>query len=405
MYNQRSFSRGGPQRSSRGFAPRGGGGFRQGGASRGPRPAYIHPSRYINHAQPVAPAEEVQIKHKFTDFAIDPQIVSQITSHGYSVPTPIQDQALEPALAGRDIIGIANTGTGKTAAFLIPIIQKILLDKNQGALIVVPTRELASQVQDEARAFIGRMPIGSVLCVGGLSIEPQIRTLSRNPHIVIGTPGRLKDLIERRAFRPEMFTTVVLDEVDRMLDIGFRKDVEYLISLMPRERHGMVFSATVTPDVDRVIQTLLRNPVRVSVKVTETNEHIDQDVIRVVPGQNKIDILHNLLVQPDFQRVLVFGRTKHGVNKLEEILSEKGLRVDAIHGNKSQAARQRALDSFKRGRTKVLIATDVAARGIDINDVTHVINFDEPMTYDDYVHRIGRTGRAGKVGKALTFIQ
>lgn len=394
---------------SQGFGGRSGGGYgggqsSRGGQSRGPRPAYIHPSKYVNRAAVLEEEVAYVPTNTFAQFGLHPQVTTNVTSHGYTIPTPIQDQTIPVIMEGRDVVGIANTGTGKTAAFLLPLIHKIANNPHEGVLIVVPTRELAQQIQDECRMFIRNLPIGCVLCVGGLSIDPQMRTLSKSPHIVIGTPGRLKDLVDRRALKLEMFRSIVLDEVDRMLDIGFIKDIQYLISFLPKERHSLFFSATITPATQGIMQSFLQNPVTVSVKTHETADHVDQDIVRVERGQNKIEVLYQMLNTPEFERVIVFGRTKHGINKLEEVLSARGLRVGAIHGNKTQGARQRALDSFKRGYTKVLLATDVAARGIDINDVTHVINFDEPNSYDDYVHRIGRTGRAGKVGKAITFV-
>lgn len=395
------------QGRSRRFGYQGGGrpeGNRRFGSQRGPKPAFIHPSKYVNRAV----AAEIEVvytpKHSFLDFGLHPQLIANVSAHGYINPTPIQDQAIPVVMSGKDIVGIANTGTGKTAAFLLPLIHTIVHDPQAGALIVVPTRELAQQIYDECRVFTRNLPIGFVLCVGGLSIEPQIKTLSRNPHIVIGTPGRLKDLIDRRALDLSMFRNIVLDEVDRMLDIGFIKDIQYLISFLPKERRSLFFSATLTSATQQIMQSFLQDPVMISVKTHETAAQIDQDIVRIEHGQNKTEVLFEMLRTPDFERVIVFGRTKHGINKLEKILSERGLRVCAIHGNKTQGARQRALDNFKRGYTKVLLATDVAARGIDVDNVSHVINFDEPNSYDDYVHRIGRTGRAGRVGKALTFI-
>lgn len=402
-HSPRSFGGSRPQ-GNRGFSgrPRFGGGGRQ--QSRGPRPAFIHPSKYVNRAVELETQEAYVSTHTFTDFGLHPQVTQNVTNHGYVTPTPIQDKAIPVVMAGRDIVGIANTGTGKTAAFLLPLIHKIAQNSQEGALIVVPTRELATQIQDECRVFVRNLPIGMVLCVGGVNIEPQVRSLSRNPHIVIGTPGRLKDLVDRRALDLSMFRNIVLDEVDRMLDIGFIKDIQYLISFLPQERHSLFFSATLTPQTQGIMQSFLKNPEMISVKTHETSDHIDQDVVRIERTQNKIDVLYDMLRSPEFERVIVFGRTKHGINKLEEVLSQRGLKVGAIHGNKTQGARQRALDTFKRGYTKVLLATDVAARGIDIENVSHVINYDEPNSYEDYIHRIGRTGRAGKIGKALTFV-
>lgn len=363
-----------------------------------------HPSRYINQAVQTQVEPQYEVQHTFTDFGLHPLLLENIQHHGYSTPTPIQDQAIPPIMEGRDLVGLANTGTGKTASFLLPLLHKVAHDLNQGVLIVVPTRELAVQISEEFHAFVRGLPIGMALCVGGKNIQQQMNILRDNPHFVIGTPGRLKDLIQRGAMNTEMFTNIVLDEVDRMLDIGFVRDIRFLITQLPRQRHSYFFSATMTREAEDIMHSFLTNPVKVSVQTRVTSSHIQQDIIRVNPGMNKVDILFDLLIQKESARVIIFGRTKHGINKLEKILLARGLRVSAIHGNKAQGARQRALDEFKKGRTQALLATDVVARGIDIDDVTHVINYDEPATYEDYIHRIGRTGRAGKAGKALTFI-
>ncbi|HAV15183.1 MAG TPA: hypothetical protein DCX25_02545 [Candidatus Pacebacteria bacterium] len=366
--------------------------------------AYIAPSRYVQAAQ--APEQEVpyQPTHAFIDFGFDGQILANVQRHGYTTPTPIQDQAIPALMEGKDVVGIAQTGTGKTAAFLLPLLNKVLLDSNQGVLILAPTRELALQITEEFHAFAARLPVSSCLCIGGMNIERQILQLRNNPHFVIGTPGRIKDLIQRNVFDTSMFTNIVLDEVDRMLDIGFRQDIRFLISKLPPKRHAAFFSATLNGEADAIARTFLTDPVMIQVHKKETHQHIEQDIVRVQPGQNKIDVLHQLLLRAEFRKVMVFGRTKHGINKLEEMLAYRGVRVASIHGNKNQNARQRSLEAFKSGRVQALLATDIAARGIDVEDVTHVINFDEPQSYDDYVHRIGRTGRAGKMGKALTFV-
>jgi superfamily II DNA/RNA helicase len=269
---------------------------------------------------------------------------------------------------------------------------------------MVPTRELAVQIEDEYWGFADSLRIGAVTCVGGVPINRQITTLRRNPNFVIGTPGRLKDLMERRELDISTFSTVVLDEADRMLDMGFIHDMRFILSKMVVPRHTLFFSATLSREIEMLIGTFLNNPVRVSVKTGDTSKNVHQDIVRVEGGKQKIDILHDMLTQPDFQKVLIFGRTKHGVEKLSKVLSDRGFKAESIHGNKNQSKRQKALDAFKSSRIQVLVATDVAARGIDVNDVSHVINYDLPTTYEDYVHRIGRTGRAGKQGKALTFI-
>lgn len=364
----------------------------------------IHPSRYVNVGVPAEIVELPRINHTFQDFGLEPELLNNVLSHGYSDPTPIQDQTIPALMEGRDVVGLANTGTGKTASFLLPLINKVLLDPNQGVLILAPTRELAVQIQDEFRAFTQGLRISSLLVIGGANMQRQIFALKDNPHFVIGTPGRINDLIKRGAFDTRMFTNIVLDEVDRMLDIGFVRDIKFLISKLPEQRQSAFFSATINSEAETIMNSFLRNPVKVSVTTRQTSHHINQDVVKINPGESKTQVLHSLLVQAEFEKVIVFGRTKHGINKLERDLSRLGIKVSAIHGNKSQNARQRALTLFKRGQVQALLATDVAARGIDVENVSHVINFDEPQSYDDYVHRIGRTGRAGKMGQALTFV-
>ena len=278
------------------------------------------------------------------------------------------------------------------------------MDRNQRVLIVVPTRELAVQIGEEFRLFAKGMDLESVTTVGGINIRRQTYALRHKPHFVIGTPGRLKDLIERRELNLMQFQNVVLDEVDRMVDIGFIKDIKYLISLLPKVRQSLFFSATVDEKTQEILRSFVTNPVTVSVKQQDTAENIEQDIVRLT-GRQKIDVLHDLLIKPGFDKVLIFGRTKWGMEKLSRTLLDRGFKTAAIHGNKSQNQRQRALDGFKENRLQVLIATDVASRGLDIEDVTHVINYDQPASYRDYIHRIGRTGRAGKRGTALTFVE
>jgi ATP-dependent RNA helicase RhlE len=342
--------------------------------------------------------------NSFADFHIANPLKENISGKGYTEPTPIQDQAIEPIMQGRDLIGLANTGTGKTAAFLIPIIDKIFKNRNEKALIIAPTRELAVQIDEEFRAFSRNMRLYSALVIGGANTQRQIHIVRRNPHMVVGTPGRLKDLIERRVLHLEDFSIFVLDEVDLMVDIGFIQDVKYFVSLLPPVRQSLFFSATINPKVRDILEDFVKDPVTVSVKQGSTSDNVEQDVIRVINREKKIDQLHDILIQKDFEKVLIFGRTKHSVDKLNNELTYRGFRTGAIHGNKSQGQRRRVLDSFKQNQIQVLLATDVASRGLDIPDVTHVINYELPDTYDDYVHRIGRTGRANKKGIALTFI-
>ncbi len=390
------------QGGSRGF----GGGGQSKRTQRGPMIGqYIHPSKFVNKAIITEEVEHFVPEHQFADFIIDATLKLRITGKGYTLPTPIQDKAIPHILKGQDLVGIANTGTGKTAAFLIPLINKVLQNPTkEQVLIIVPTRELAIQIDQEFKEFSRGMKMFSVCCVGGMSIGKQISALKYHNSFIIGTPGRLKDLIDRKLIKPANFKTIVLDEADRMLDMGFVNDMRFVMSLMPRDRHTLFFSATLSNDVEKLIKEFLKEPVRISVKTGETARNVDQDVVKVALGKNKFDVLHDLLSQKEYSKVLIFGRTKHGVEKLSQMLLQKGLKAESIHGNKNHGKRQQALRSFKEGTVQVLVATDVAARGLDIPDVTHVINFDIPATYDDYVHRIGRTGRGDKKGKALTFV-
>lgn len=346
------------------------------------------------------------LKHQsFDEFLISNPIKENIKNRGYIKPTPIQDQAIPPILEGRDLIGIANTGTGKTAAFLIPIINKIFTSRDDKALIIVPTRELALQINDELRSFSANLRIYSSVVIGGASMGRQIFEIRRNPHVVVATPGRLKDLINQKILSLDEFSIIVLDEVDLMVDIGFINEVKYFISLLPKNRQSLFFSATISYKIREILNTFVNNPVTISIKKQETSENVDQDIIKVTDKTKKIEQLHDILIQNGVDKVLVFNRTKRDVDQLNRELASRGFQVGSIHGNKTQGQRKRVLESFKRDEIKILLATDVASRGLDIDNVTHVINYDLPETYDDYVHRIGRTGRGDKKGKALTFIQ
>lgn len=371
----------------------------------GPRAASINHSRYINKAVELADEVPYVPTHTFQTFGLNDRSSATIAHLGFTVPSPIQDQCIPPALLGKDIIGLANTGTGKTAAFLLPIIEKLVVERTLvGVLILAPTRELAQQIDEEFRRFAAGQNLYSTLVVGGANIGRQIAQIKRGPHVIIGTPGRVKDLIDRRVLRLQNVKTFVLDEADRMCDMGFVKDIRTIESELPKARQTFCYSATMTRDVKLIVEEFMRDPVTVSVVRSQTNDHIEQDVIHARDKAHKIDILTELLKKPEFEKVIVFGETKFGVQRLADNLSRNDLLAVAIHGNKSQSQRERALKSFKNDQVNVLVATDVAARGIDVKDVSHVINFDPPKVYDDYVHRIGRTGRAGKAGKALTFI-
>lgn len=398
---------------SRPSAPRSGGGqFRRNGKvvnfnSRPKRSgAYISPDKFVNKAVEKIEEEVYVPHHRFADLPLTEGLKRNIARRGFEQPTPIQDKSIMPVIEGRDLIGLANTGTGKTAAFLLPIINRLQRQNGRGlALIIVPTRELAVQIDEEFREFAKDLRLYAALCVGGASMNRQIEQLKRRPQIVVGTPGRLKDLVQQRVLNLEHTDVFVLDEADRMLDMGFIRDIEFLMSKLPEVRQSLCFSATLSPEIERLVHGLLKDPVTVSVRTRETSQNVDQDVIKAGSKEDKLEQLIGLLKDDtEFEKVLVFGQTKWGVQRLADSLKKEGISTEAIHGDKSQPQRQRALRAFKDNKVRVLVATDVAARGLDIPNVSHVINFDQPNTYDDYVHRIGRTGRAGKTGKALTFI-
>lgn len=340
------------------------------------------------------------------ELPIDIKLKQALSLKGYERPTEIQDRTLEALLEGRDLLGIAQTGTGKTGAFLIPIVEQLLHQRvNPYALIVVPTRELALQVEEEFKSIAKGMGLYSACFIGGTNINRDLQNLRRSSHVVIATPGRLLDLTDRRAIDLSKFKTLVLDEFDRMLDMGFIRDVNRILDGMKQRRHTMLFSATLDKSQQSMINNILNNHVTVKVSAgNSSGDGIDQEVINLKPGEDKFKVLQHMLAQNEFQRVLLFEETKHRVSRLCIKLNNAGIRADQIHGNKSQNARQNALKAFKQGRIQVLVATDVASRGLDISDVSHVINYQVPQTHDSYIHRIGRTGRAGKTGKAYTFV-
>jgi superfamily II DNA/RNA helicase len=365
----------------------------------------INFSRFINKAQETEVPKAYVPENNFCDFQIEDVLKTSIIRKGYDKPTPIQDKAMPELLKGKDVVGTANTGTGKTAAFLIPLLSKVLRNKREQVMIIVPTRELALQIDEELRAFAQGLRIYSVCCVGGAPINKQINQLRYQYNFVIGTPGRIKDLIERKNIFPSEFQSIVLDEADRMLDMGFVADMRSIMNAMPRTRQTLFFSATINRDIEKLIGEFLKDPVRISVKTQDTAININQEVLYVDRMKGKLETLHDLLIQKDKTKVLVFGRTKHGVEKLSKDLIKRGFKAESIHGNKSTNGRQRALQYFKNGNAQILVATDVAARGLDIPDVSHVINYDMPATNDDYIHRIGRTGRGIKNGKAITLVE
>ncbi len=373
-------------------------------SSKNGRKQEIDPRRFIKPAQVVSDEEVFVAQNRFEDFDINTLLKQNILSKGYISPSPIQDQAIPLGLAGRDIVGIANTGTGKTAAFAIPLLNKLSHDPNSRALIIAPTRELAQQIESECRSFAAGSGLSGTVVIGGTSMSAQIRDLRYKPSIVIGTPGRIKDHVERGTLDLSRFNIIVLDEVDRMVDMGFITDIRFLLSQLRTERQSYFFSATIDPKLKALVESFLKDPVTVSVKTSESSDSVQQDVVRYTSPSDKIDKLHDTLLHADTSKTLIFDATQRRVERLSRDLQARGFKADAIHGGKSQGQRQRALARFKNNEIDVLVATDVAARGIDVADITHVINFTTPNTYDDYIHRIGRAGRAGRVGQALTFV-
>jgi superfamily II DNA/RNA helicase len=356
-------------------------------------------------------------KHSFADFPFCPQLQKNIERAGFTNPRPIQDQAISSVIEGHDVFGLANTGTGKTAAFLLPLIEKIAKTKGQSArhivLIMAPTRELALQIESDFKNLAFGFGMFSVACVGGLPIMKQIREIKMGVSFVIGTPGRLRDLIDKKVLDLSTCHSVVLDEADRMLDMGFRDDMVYIIGRTAKDKQTLFFSATLSPEIKKLTEQYLKEPIFISVISGETLKNIDQDVIRARSKEDKLEKLHEVLKKglpansgagglP--MKTLIFREMKHSVDSLAKELAQMGFKVGGIHGDKRSRERIKILDSFKKDYINVLIATDVAARGLDIPDVTHVINYDVPQTYDTYIHRIGRTGRSGKKGTALTFV-
>ena len=374
-----------------------------GGSKR--RGQYIDPTRFIKAAIPVIAGEEYVPMHTFAEFEVNDVIKNNIISKGYTTPTPIQDQTIPVALEGYDVIGIANTGTGKTAAFALPMLHQLMTFADSRALIVAPTRELAQQIEQECRSIAKGSGLTGALLIGGSAMGPQLRDLRTKPRIVIGTPGRIQDHQRQGTLDLSRFNIVVLDEVDRMLDMGFVDPVREILSSMAAERQSFFFSATLDTRVKNLIHTFAKDPVTISLKVGETVDSVNQDVVRYSGTGEKMSKLHDVLVDNGVEKVIIFDETQRGVERLSNELVARGFDADAIHGGKSQGQRQRALDKFKSNKIKILVATDVAARGIDVKDITHVINYGMPNSYEDYVHRIGRAGRAGQTGHALTFIQ
>jgi superfamily II DNA/RNA helicase len=394
----------------------------QGFSSRGTRPASRFPARrrsfnsrgkgtgrldvskYIKKIETVEKEDVFVPVNTFADFNFEPRLHANLVKKGYVTPTPIQDSAIPYVAAGKDVLGIANTGTGKTAAFSLPLIDRSAKNPKTATLIITPTRELAFQIEEEIRNFSFGMRLFTVCVVGGTSVSKQIEKLRRHHHFVIGTPGRLRDMIERKVLKLDQFEVLVLDEADRMLDMGFVDEMKYIAREMKERKQTLFFSATLGNDIKNLVHDFLKDPMHVSVRTRDTSKNVDQDVILYNGYAEKIEKLHEYLIGGGKDKVLIFTRTKKDADDLSEELRTRGFKGDSIHGDKSQYFRMKALRSFKGGDIQILVATDVAARGLDISGVSHVINYDIPENYDDYIHRIGRTGRADALGSAVTFI-
>ncbi|MEZ9822343.1 DEAD/DEAH box helicase [Shewanella sp. 10N.286.45.A1] len=345
----------------------------------------------------------------FASLGLSTQILKAVANKGYDTPSPIQAQAIPAVLEGKDVMAAAQTGTGKTAGFTLPLLERLSKGnkasaKQVRALVLTPTRELAAQVGESVETYGKNLPLKSAVIFGGVGIGPQITKLNRGVDILVATPGRLLDLYNQRAVNFSQLEVLVLDEADRMLDMGFIHDIKKILAILPAKRQNLMFSATFSDDIRKLAKGLVNNPVEISVTPRNATANTVKQWICPVDKGQKAAVLVKLIKQHDWQQVLVFSRTKHGANRLAKSLDAKGITAAAIHGNKSQGARTKALAEFKSGDVRVLVATDIAARGLDIDQLPQVVNFDLPNVPEDYVHRIGRTGRAGATGQAVSLV-
>jgi ATP-dependent RNA helicase RhlE len=348
---------------------------------------------------------------KFTDLGLSEPLLKAVAGQGYLIPTPIQAAAIPAVLDGRDVMAAAQTGTGKTAGFTLPILHRLSAgaalsrrDRPVRALIITPTRELAAQVEESVNTYKGHLPLNSLVVFGGVNIKPQISKLRHGVDILVATPGRLLDLYGQGAVRFDQLEVLVLDEADRMLDMGFIHDIKKILAILPKKRQNLMFSATFSEEIRELARGLVNNPIEISVSPRNTTVDTVTQWVYPVDKDRKTDLLIHLINTNRWYQVLVFSRTKHGANRLAQKLEHSGISSMAIHGNKSQNARTKALSDFKAGKIRILVATDIAARGLDIDQLPHVVNFDLPNVPEDYVHRIGRTGRAGNAGEALSLV-
>ncbi len=345
----------------------------------------------------------------FTDLGLSEALLKALAEQEYSTPTPIQEQAIPAILLGNDIMASAQTGTGKTAGFTLPLLQKLAQQprakaNRTRALILTPTRELAAQVHASIENYGRYLSLRSTVVFGGVKINPQMQKLRGGVEILVATPGRLLDLFQQNAIKFDEINTLILDEADRMLDMGFINDIKKILARLPKERQNLMFSATFSPEIQKLAKSLLNNPVEVSVTPLNTATELVEQQLYIVDKGRKTELLKTLIKNESWYQALVFSRTKHGANKIVKQLEDAGIHAAAIHGNKSQAHRTKVLERFKEGKLQILVATDIAARGIDIDLLPQVVNYDLPQVPEDYVHRIGRTGRAGSSGKAISFV-
>jgi superfamily II DNA/RNA helicase len=408
--SSRSFGRSGGGRGGYGGGGRGGSGGGRGGRF-GKSSKFLDPAVYVKpatHAAAPTEAEESN-KAKFSDYELLPIIQDSLAKRGYESPTEIQFKTLPTLLEGKDLVAISQTGSGKTGGFLIPMLDKAKRADLEGklfqTLIIAPTRELAFQIEKELHLFdMRRFGFWTQTCVGGTSMMDQIRNLRKTNQFIIGTPGRLVDLVKRGALNLSKINAIVLDEMDRMLEMGFIEDITWLVEQTPADHQSLYFSATLNSTIRPILKRFSPDAVYVELQQPEPSHFVDQDVVRIGRSESKLDVLVEILSREEVTKTLIFVNTKQAAEFVTDHLQQNDQRADYIHGGKTQSNRTRTLGQFKRMKEAVLVATDVAARGLDVTDITHVINFDEPQSYEDYIHRIGRTGRAGKYGVALTIL-
>ncbi len=380
---------------------------RPSGRKKNQKSSVLDPNQLMRKSAATPKPEKFRAAQSFAQMPLEEKLKSNILSKGYEWPTEIQQESLQPLLDGKNMVGVASTGTGKTAAFLIPLVNRLMTSRNPfSTLIVVPTRELALQVEEEFRGLTRGMNFQSACFIGGTNVGQDIKKLRRLNHFIIGTPGRLLDMADRGALRLQEISVLILDEFDRMLDMGFINDIQKMVKAIGNREQTMLFSATMDPSQKGLIRDLVYDPLVIKVNNgSDASANVEQHILRVHEGEDKFEKLLDLISEDSFERVIVFAETKRMVDKLSKKLNRAGVNASHIHGDKTQNFRIRAINRFKNGTSRVLVATDVAARGIDIDHVSHVINYQLPRTMDSYVHRIGRTGRAGNVGMAYTFVE